>query len=220
MKTMTKIALMALGLGLTACASNPQAGLNLPQATAEAEVYRSEMPIDARDNGLTWAQLDQLAAIATEYKARGHGPLVISYPQGAANEQAAMRAVANARTVLFEAGINWRQISGGAYLADGYSDGALVFSFTRYRAVAPDCPEGWQDLTPGPSNVRYERFGCSMAANLAAMVADPRDLIAPRTMEAGDTGRRQTVIDAYRQGEATASQGSGADSGAVSDVGN
>ncbi|MBR9825961.1 MAG: pilus assembly protein CpaD [Alphaproteobacteria bacterium] len=220
MKMTTKAALIALGLALAGCAT-PPSGQGLPQASAEAELFRSEMVIDPRDNGLTYSQLAQLDAIATEYKARGHGPLVISYPQGANNEQAAMHAVANARNVLFEAGLNWQQISGGAYQAYGDGNGALVFSFTRYRAIAPDCPDGWDDLTPSiNANQRYQRFGCSMAANIAAMVADPRDLITPRTMEPGDTGRRQTVIDAYRQGQATASQSSGQDSGAVSSVGN
>lgn len=220
MKTTIKAAFLVLGVTLAGCASAPHSGQNLPQATAEAEIYRSEMIIDPRDNGLTFAQLDQLDAIATEYKARGHGPLVISYPQGAANEQAAMHAIANARTVLFEAGLNWRQISGGAYHASSQHNGALVFSFTRYRAIAPDCPQGWDDLTPSLNdNGRYQRFGCSMAANMAAMIADPRDLVAPRTMEPGDTGRRQTVLDQYRRGQPTASQGSGQDSGAVSNVG-
>jgi len=219
-KTM-KIALtaLAMGLGLAACSTTPQ-GLDLPQPTAEAELFRSEMVIDPRDNGLTWAQQNQLAAIATEYKSRGHGPLVISYPQGAGNEQAAMLAISNARSFLYEEGLNWQQISGGAYHAEGQQNGALIFSFTRYRAVAPDCPQGWGDMASEFDNQHNARFGCFMATNLAAMVADPRDLIAPRTMETGDTARRQTVLDGYRRGESTASERSNYESGAVSSVGN
>lgn len=222
LKTIRNAALasLATGLFLTGCATPPRSGLGLPEATAEAELYRSEMMIDPRDNGLTWAQQAQLGAIADEYKARGHGPLVISYPQGAANEQAAMQAIANARSVLFEAGLSWQQIAGGAYHANAQQNGALIFSFTRYRAIAPDCPQGWSDLTPEPGNSRQPRLGCAMANNLAAMVADPRDLIAPRTMDTGDTGRRQTVIDLYRQGESTASARSDSESGTVSEVGN
>ena len=59
-----------------------------------------------------------------------------------------------------------------------------------------------------------------MAANLAAMVADPRDLVAPRTMGVGDTGRRLDVIERYRAGESTASERSEHESGAVSNVNN
>lgn len=214
------IAAIAGALVLMGCASTPDNDVGLPQATAVEEIFRADMPVDARDNGLTWAQQDLLAAVAAEYKARGHGPLVISYPQGAANQEAAMRAIANARSYLYEAGVGWRQISGGAYDARGDQNGALVFSFRRYRAVGPDCEAGWDDLTQAFRNQSHDRFGCAMAANLAAMVSDPRDLIAPRDQDPADTGRRQTVIDRYRAGESTASNRSDYESGAVSNVSN
>lgn len=219
-KNMFKASLMALvvSAGLAGCATTAT-DLDLPQATARAETYRSEFIVDPRDNGLTWAQQSQLAMIADEYKARGHGPLVISYPQGAANEQAAMHAIAEARNVLYAAGLDWRQIQGGAYLAGGASNGALVFSFTRYEAVAPNC-EGWNNLAMDLDNRHSSRFGCFMAANLAATIADPRDLVAPRTMDAPDGERRQTVLDRYRAGQSTASERSDYESGAVSQVGN
>ena len=71
----TSFAALASLAALTACASTPSADVGLPRATAVAETFRSEMMIDPRDNGLTWQQRSQLAAIASEYKARGHGPL-------------------------------------------------------------------------------------------------------------------------------------------------
>lgn len=209
--------LAASSLALAGCASTP-VGLDLPQATAEAELFRADMPVDPRDNGLNWSQLDLLAAIAEEYKARGHGPLLISFPEGGTNEQAAIAAIANARTYLYEAGLDWRQISGGAYDARGRGDAAVIFTFTRYRAVAPDCPQGWSNLARNFDNRHEARFGCAMAANLAEMVSDPRDLVAPRGMDAPDAGRRQTVLDRYRAGESTTSQRSEYESGAVSNV--
>jgi pilus assembly protein CpaD len=218
-KSLTAIVVIAGALALSACASTPT-GLDLPQASAVEELFRADMPVDPRDNGLTWGQQDLLAGIAAEYKARGHGPLVISYPQGAANEEAAMHAIADARTYLYERGLNWRQITGGAYDARGEHQGALIFSFQRYRAVAPDCPEGWSDLAHEFNNRHESRFGCALASNLAAMVSDPRDLIAPRDQGPVDTGRRQTVIDLYRAGESTTSARSDRESGAVSTVSN
>jgi pilus assembly protein CpaD len=227
MKTkMLKSAMLGLVLStaLAACATTDNrqvvSGLGLPAPSAQAETYRSSMVIDPRDNGLTWAQEAQLAAIADEYKVRGHGPLVISYPHGAANEQAAMRAVANARTYLYDAGINWRQISGGTYLADGNENGALVFSFVRYEAVGPDCDMEWHNLALELDNEHHPRFGCALASNLAAMIVDPRDLIMARDADPVDAGRRQEVIERYRRGESTTSQRSNHESGAVSRVGN
>jgi pilus assembly protein CpaD len=216
-KTFAALASLA---ALSACAATPAADVGLPRASAVAETVRSEMRIDPRDNGLTWAQRDQLAAIAQEYKSRGHGPLVISYPQGGGSQDAAIGAIAEARTFLYEQGIDWRQIAGGAYDARGGDAGSVVFSFRRYRAVAPECGTRWDNLAVERDNRSQSNFGCAMAANLAAMVADPRDLVAPRTMGAPDTGRRQTVLDAYRAGEVTASDRSDHESGAVSEVSN
>jgi len=212
-------ALLALSaLTLAGCATAPQP---LPRATAAPETVRVSMDVSARDNGLTWNQIDVINAVATEYKARGHGPLVISYPQNAGNADAAISAIAEARTQLYAAGLDWRQITGGAYEAGGRTSAPVIFSFTRYQAIAPECETRWNDMANVRANENWPRFGCATANNLANMVADPRDLVAPRTMDGPDTGRRQTVLDNYRQGESTASQRSDRESGAVSSsVGN
>jgi len=210
------LAALAAALALSACAAS--APRDLPRAAAAPETVRVEMPVDPRDNGLTWAQLDLIAALADEYKARGHGPLVISYPRNAANASAAIDAIAEARTQLYAHGLDWRQIAGGAYEAGGRAGAPVVFSFTRYQASAPDCPGGWEDLTQVRGDDSWRRFGCATAANLAAMIADPRDLSAPRGFDAPDARRRQTVLENYRAGEPTQSARTGQDSGAVSDA--
>ena len=212
-------AALAAGLLASACAT-PSNDQGLPQATAEAEMVRYEVTFYPQDNGLTWEQIDGLTAVADEYKARGHGPLVISYPQGAGNQEIAMAGIADARSLLFEQGLDWRQLVGAPYDASGRPMAPVIFTFNRYRAVAPNCDVGWDDMTREFDNLRHRRFGCAMEANLAAMVADPRDLITPRDMEPGDTGRRQTVIEGYRAGQNTATQRGEGESGAVSQVNN
>ncbi|MFW6300305.1 MAG: CpaD family pilus assembly protein [Oceanicaulis sp.] len=213
--TTIRLILAALaGLTLAACASEPPRAL--PQATAVPETVRVEMPVSGRDNGLTWAQIELISALAGEYKSRGHGPLVISYPRDAGNADAAIEAIAEARTRFYDAGLSWRQISGGAYDAAGRAEAPVIFSFTRYRAVAPTCPQGWDDMRNDAFGYRDERFGCATAANLAAMVADPRDLTTPRTFADPDAARRQQVLERYRAGEPTGTQRTDGESGAVS----
>jgi len=205
-------------LSLSACSSTP-VSTDLPRASAVAETFRADMAVNPADNGLTWGQYDMLSAIADEYKQRGHGPLVITYPQGGNNEEAAIGAIAEARTFLYERGLDWRQITGGAYNANGQRNAAVIFSFTRYRAVGPDCMQEWSDLTREFDNVRDDRFGCAMANNLAAMISNPRDLVTPRGQTPADAGRRQVVLEGYRAGESTTSERSDHESGAVSRVG-
>jgi pilus assembly protein CpaD len=175
-----------------------------------------QMPVDPEDNGLTWTQIDLIASIAQAYKARGHGPLVISYPEGAGNSDASIRAIALARTQLYEAGLDWQQIAGNAYLADGQSSAPVYFSFNQYKAIAPNCELGWENMRIAPRDTNSHQFGCATEANLAAMIANPRDLELPRTMDPSDSGRRQGVIEGYRAGESTSSERSDNESGAVS----
>lgn len=200
--------------GVTAaCASAPQ---ELPRASAVPETVRVEMPVDPRDNGLTWAQLELIEALAGEYKARGHGPFVISYPQNAGNADAALGAIADVRNALHGHGLDWRQITGGAYEAGGYVSAPVIFSFTRYRAIAPECDNRWRDVRNARPGGRWGGFGCATEQNLAAMIADPRDLVTPRTFDDPDAARRQVVLDRWRQGQSTTSERSAGESGTVS----
>ncbi|MEO1038378.1 MAG: CpaD family pilus assembly protein [Pseudomonadota bacterium] len=212
---MRLILLLASGLLATACATAPEP---LPRAGAVAETVRVEMAVDPLDNGLTWAQQDLIASVASEFKSRGHGPLVISHPDGGPNQEAIIQAIANARTQLYGHGLDWRRITGGAYESRGYG-GPVVFSFTRYRATAEDCDTGWDNLARQKPGAPWEGFGCSTAANLAAMVADPRDLITPRTFDAPDAQQRQRVLDGWRSGENTGSDRSESERAIVSDDG-
>lgn len=214
---MIRVALIASTLGLVGCATTPDV-MARPEATAVREVVRLEMPVNPLDNGLTWEQQNMIAAVAAEYKVRGHGPLIISYPQNAGNADAAISAIALARTQLYEHGLNWQQIGGSAYEARGRSEAPVVFSFYRYEAVAPECGNSWRDERNTFPGSHVSDFGCATATNMAAMISDPRDLLTPRTMDDPDHARRQNVLDQWRQGVATATERSGGESGAVSSV--
>lgn len=134
--------------GVTAaCASAPQ---ELPRASAVPETVRVEMPVDPRDNGLTQAQLELIEALAGEYKARGHGPFVISYPQNAGNADAALGAIADVRNALHGHGLDWRQITGGAYEAGGYVSAPVIFPSPATVPLHPNVTiAGGTSATPG-----------------------------------------------------------------------
>ena len=58
-------------------------------------------------------------------------------------------------------------------------------------------------MTDTSENKNYFNFGCASQQNLAAQIADPRDLLSPRGVDSIDAGRRTTVLDNYRRGEPT-----------------
>lgn len=75
---------------------------------------------------------------------------------------------------------------------------------TKSGAHAKDCGDWPEDLTHTAENDQYANFGCAQQNNIAAMVANPNDLVRPRKQGPADAARRSNVIDKYRQGEAMA----------------
>jgi pilus assembly protein CpaD len=53
------------------------------------------------------------------------------------------------------------------------------------------------------SNQNYYNFGCATQNNLAAQIANPEDLVAPRGMTPIDATRRNAAIKEYRERTST-----------------
>ncbi len=68
-------------------------------------------------------------------------------------------------------------------------------------------------------NQPYWNLGCAIQRNLAAQVADPADLMQPRGETPAYAMRRTTVVEKYRQGQATATGYPAADTSKISNVG-
>jgi pilus assembly protein CpaD len=208
----SRLPLVILGLSaLTACAGVPKPDVHNPaptaadryEPTAEQTVRRVEIPVAPGQAELGAAERAQLRSFAGEYLRYGHGPLVLETPSGASNSDAASMLAADARRTLADAGVSYAAIAGGTQDAAGENQPILV-SFSRYEARAEDCTPLWeQDIGHQSNNQPWESFGCATNFNLAAMVEDPADLDHPRGEDARDSGRRDTVMDAYRAGDQT-----------------
>ena len=70
------------------------------------------------------------------------------------------------------------------------------------------------------ANREYWNFGCATQRNLAAMVANPADLVQPRGSTPAYQGRRTVVLDKYRKGDSTATNYPNENKGKISSVGN
>jgi pilus assembly protein CpaD len=64
-------------------------------------------------------------------------------------------------------------------------------------------------LANDPRALPYPNFGCAQQHNLAAQIANPADLLGPRTMAPADADRRSVIMDRYRQGKTTGAEKSG-----------
>lgn len=94
----------------------------------------------------------------------------------------------------------------------------ITVNMVYYRAKTYDCNKTWENMAATGSNAPYANFGCAITSNLAAQVADPRDLSQAHTETSGDAGRRSVVLDKYRQGEITSSQTDAEAKGTISDA--
>lgn len=159
--------------------------------------------VAAGSEGLTPSQRGRVMEFIDHHRASdvGNSRFVISAPAGSANEGAAMDAASDARRLMLAGGYSETAISSEAYHANG-GEAPLRISYMRYVAEGPECGHDWsENLARTYQNTPYPDFGCSSQRNLAAMVANPADLLGPRTMTPSDANRRFKMYDKYVKGE-------------------
>ena len=158
--------------------------------------------------GLSGGQVDQVSEFLGKYRRvdSGNSKLVIAVPSGSPNEAAAMRAAANLREIIREFGFSESTVAMQPYGGGRDPSAPIRLAYLRYVAEAPDCGNWPTNLAFEPRALNYPNFGCAQQHNLAAQIANPADLLGPRTVAPADTERRAVVIDRYRQGKTTGAE--------------
>ncbi|MBI1398599.1 CpaD family pilus assembly lipoprotein [Hyphomonas sp.] len=222
--------LLAIGASLmtfSACSSYAPTATSPDQLQGTA-LSRNELGVTKHTEFLEVA-IDPSAAELTEdararirnfvgvYAQKGHGPLVMSLPEASANPQLAITAVAESRAIAWEKGIEFDEISGTTHGAGSRSSQPLILAFQVYDAVPPACASRASiDFSDVSSNNSLPTLGCSVRTNLAAMIADPADLLGDRPLDSTDMARREVILEKFRKGEATTAERSAQESGAIS----
>ena len=86
--------------------------------------------------------------------------------------------------------------------------GALRVVVSRNRAEVPNCPNWSVPSQPNFENRTMSNFGCAVNGNLAAMVANPEDLIHGREGSAVvDTMTATKAVGSYRNAAPTGTKG-------------
>lgn len=86
--------------------------------------------------------------------------------------------------------------------------GAVRVVVTRSRAEVPGCPNWSAKSDLNDNNATYPGYGCAVNGNLAAMVADPEDLIAGKAAVGGSSEATATkAIEGYRAAPLTGEEG-------------
>ncbi|APG62999.1 hypothetical protein LPB140_09585 [Sphingorhabdus lutea] len=90
-------------------------------------------------------------------------------------------------------------ISETAPVTPGYiAPGTVRIVVSRSTAAVPSCPD-WSTSTDSNFNGgNHSNHGCAMNSNLAAMVADPEDLVRGREDNRNQARDKTKAVDAYR----------------------
>ena len=161
------------------------------------------------DAGLAARDDEHLGAYVANYMQHGNGSISVSVPQGPGSTD----AITWFGEHLAEMGVPRSRILVGTH--DG---GGVELSYIAYVAHTDECGDWSVNTADTASNLPMPNFGCSVQHDIAAQVADPRDLVTPRTMDASDAKRRATVMDKYEKGLITGTEKSSDQSAAVADV--
>ncbi|MDR3526366.1 MAG: CpaD family pilus assembly protein [Rhizomicrobium sp.] len=170
-----------------------------------------KLNFSAADAGLLPDDAARFEAFVADYASRGSGSISISAPQG--SDAAAIIRYFGTR--LFDMGVPRSRILVGTH--DG-ADQRVEIGFIAYAASTNPCGDWSKNLGDTAANAPSPNFGCAVQTNIAAQIADPRDLIGMRAADPIDANRRAAVIGNYEQGKITSAEKSKDQSGAVADV--
>ena len=169
------------------------------------ESARTAIELSGRDGSerLTATEIRRVDEIVTAFTAESRGQLVISIPGAAATDA---RVLGRAKQIADHArrrGLTASRILIRVDTDDQRANGPVVISFETLVVRVPECGDWSKESSHDVTNTDHSNFGCALQHNIGLMIADPADLIAPRTVALRDTARSNIVIQQYRTGRVT-----------------
>lgn len=171
----------------------------------------TEVFVGSGRGGLTGAQRSDIAGLAEAWLREGTGAIVIDMPVNTPNARVATDSLREIRAILSAMGVPPHGITVRNYRpSDPRLFATIRVNYPRITADAGPCGTWPEDIGPSIKNKsylenkQYYNFGCASQRNLAAVVANPSDLVQPRQETPPYGARRVVVLDKYRKGEGSA----------------
>ncbi len=172
---------ISLSLALGACGGFPTENKSLYSAR-QPVVERTNFTLDVNTAGDGLSVTEQ-RRVADWFDAMGLGygdRISLDDPTASAAVKEDLAALAGRHGLL---------VSEGSPVTAGYVDpGQARIVVTRSTASVPGCPDWSANNEANEYNATYPGYGCAVNGNLAAMVANPEDLIQ------GQEGTGETVV--------------------------
>jgi pilus assembly protein CpaD len=230
-------AAFAVGCAVTVCGCNTDQKITgAPEAPYD---YRLRHPISitekdhtlqlfigANRGSLTPVQRAEVLAFGQTWKSQATGGVIIDLPVGSTNQRSSADALREIQSILAATGVPPQNMAVRNYPVSAATLATVRISYPRIAAQAGPCGIWPEDIGPSMNRDYFENqppwnYGCATQRNLAAMVADPADLVQPRAETPSYTMRRTTVLEHYRAGQSTStpSQNTTPQVGKITDVG-
>jgi pilus assembly protein CpaD len=192
--------------------------------TLQEGVHTVDVFIGRNRGGLTPSQRADVLAFAQTWRRESMSGVAIDAPTGGVTGRAVAASVREIYSILAAAGVPRNVIHTRRQPARASSLAIVKLNYTKLTAKAGPCGLWPKDLGPAGGafyieNKPYWNLGCATQRNLAAMVANPADLVQPRAEDASYEARRAAAIDKYRKGEFPSGTYTGYDQGKISDLG-
>jgi len=216
------------------------AGCNQHTATAQSSYptdYRERHPITLREGdrtvevfvgrnrgGLTPAQRADVLSFAQQWRHEGTSGVIIDVPSSGPTAHAAADSMREVHSILNASGVPGKAVYVRGYRPPPSALASIKIRYTKLTAEAGPCGQWPHDIGPSMdgsdfSNRPYWNLGCATQRNMAAMVANPADLVQPRGESPAYEPRRSVAIDKYRTGTSPAGAYADYDKGKISDLG-
>jgi pilus assembly protein CpaD len=128
------------------------------------------------------------------------------------------------QSILAASGVPPNTMMVRSYPANARTLATVRVTYPKITAQAGPCGVWPEDIGPGFYRDYFENqpswnLGCATQRNLAAMVANPSDLVQPQVETPAYTMRRTFMVEKYRRGESPATLYPNANAGRISDFG-
>ena len=199
--------------------------------------YRERNPITLREGnstveifvgrnrgGLTPSQRADVLAFAQQWRREATSGIIIDVPSIGPTAHAAADSMREVHSILNASGVPAKAVYVRGYRPPPSALASIKIRYTKLTAEAGPCCQWPHDIGPSMdgndfSNRPYWNLGCATQRNLAAMVANPADLVQPRGETPAYEPRRSVAIDKYRTGNSPAGAYADYDKGKISDLG-
>ncbi len=172
----------------------------LSQYVLQVEPGIDRIALAVHDQGLSGNQHQALRGLVSRFAAEQASVLLIEAPSG--NDPVAASQAYAMRDAVQSMGVPGDMIQVVGYEAPD-PRAPILAGFEVLRAHVPDCSAQPRDMGSRYSNLPSGGFGCAVTANMAAQIANPRDIRGPRALQPSDSGRAAVVFALYRQGQLT-----------------